>query len=148
MSPVDSGSKGPISGKLWQLRRTTGKPMDYSSPFKSTLFIVLKYKYLCSSVGNTKFVIVKHRYWWKCKHFYLLMSMRSWFLSFFLAVPYSMWDLSSPTRDQTGTLYIPAWEAQSLNHWTTRDVPMRPWFLRGGQWLKKKYKFKYIPWVV
>ena len=31
----------------------------------------------------------------------------------------SMWDLSSPTRDQTLT---PALEVQSVNHWTTRQV--------------------------
>ena len=33
-----------------------------------------------------------------------------------------MWDLSSLTRDRTCT---PAVEAQSLNHWTTREVPQR-----------------------
>ena len=32
-----------------------------------------------------------------------------------------MWDPSSPLRDQT---QIPALEAQSLNHWTTREVPL------------------------
>ena len=31
----------------------------------------------------------------------------------------SMWDLSSPTRDQTCG---PAMGAQSLNHWTTRKI--------------------------
>ena len=31
-----------------------------------------------------------------------------------------MWDLSSLTRDQ---VCVCALEAQSLNHWTTRDVP-------------------------
>ena len=39
---------------------------------------------------------------------------------FFLATPQSMWDLSSPTRDQTLTL---AFEARSLNHWIFRGVP-------------------------
>ena len=32
-----------------------------------------------------------------------------------------MWDLSSPTRDQT---WAPALEAQSLNHWTIREAPV------------------------
>ena len=32
----------------------------------------------------------------------------------------SMWDLSSPTRDQT---FIPCARRQSYNHWTTREVP-------------------------
>ena len=31
-----------------------------------------------------------------------------------------MWDLSSPTRDRTGILYI---ARRILNHWTTRKVP-------------------------
>ena len=38
----------------------------------------------------------------------------------FLAVPCHMWDLSFPTRDQT---CAPGVEAQSLNHWTTKEVP-------------------------
>ena len=32
-----------------------------------------------------------------------------------------MWDLSSPTRDQT---HAPCIEVWSLNHWTTREVPL------------------------
>ena len=31
-----------------------------------------------------------------------------------------MWDLSSLTTDRT---HVPSVEAQSLNHWTTREVP-------------------------
>ena len=31
-----------------------------------------------------------------------------------------MWDLSSPTKDQT---HIPCIGRQSLNHWTSREVP-------------------------
>ena len=38
----------------------------------------------------------------------------------FMAAPQDMWDLSSPTRNQTQP---PAVEAQSLNHWTAREVP-------------------------
>ena len=34
--------------------------------------------------------------------------------------PWGMWDLSSPTRDWTATPFI---GRQSLNHWTTREVP-------------------------
>ena len=37
-----------------------------------------------------------------------------------LATLCSMWDLSSPTRDQT---HAPAVEAWRLNHWTAREVP-------------------------
>ena len=44
-----------------------------------------------------------------------------------------MWDLSFPTKDHMP----PAWKAQSLNHWTARQVPRVPfcfvwvrWFLR------------------
>ena len=35
--------------------------------------------------------------------------------------PLGMWDLSSPSRDQTHTLCIGRW---SLNHWTARKVPL------------------------
>ena len=34
--------------------------------------------------------------------------------------PWSIWDLSSPVRDQTHTSCI-GW--QNLNHWTTKEVP-------------------------
>ena len=34
--------------------------------------------------------------------------------------PWGMWDLSSPTRDQTHT---PCIGKRSLNHWTAREVP-------------------------
>ena len=40
---------------------------------------------------------------------------------FCLASPRSMWDLSSPTRDIGPA--PPAVEAQSPNHWTSREVP-------------------------
>ena len=39
---------------------------------------------------------------------------------FFLAAPHGMWDLSSPTKDQT---HIPCIGRQSLNHWTSREIP-------------------------
>ena len=35
-------------------------------------------------------------------------------------LPHSMWNLSSPTRDQTRVPCIVRW---ILNHWTTREVP-------------------------
>ena len=48
----------------------------------------------------------------------------SWILNFisfyFLAVPHGTWVLSSPPRFEP---VLPALEAQSLNHWTTREVP-------------------------
>ena len=34
--------------------------------------------------------------------------------------PCSMWDLNSLTEDK---IHAPALEAQSLNHWTIREVP-------------------------
>ena len=37
--------------------------------------------------------------------------------------PRGMWDLISPTRDQTHTSCT---GRQSLNHWTTREVPRAP----------------------
>ena len=47
----------------------------------------------------------------------------------FFAAPHGMWDLSSLTRDQT---HAPKVEAQSLNHWTTREVPI-PLYKRGNR---------------
>ena len=47
-------------------------------------------------------------------------SVKFGFFFFFLAMPCSMWDLSSPTRDQT---HAPCIGSVSLNHWTTREVP-------------------------
>ena len=41
--------------------------------------------------------------------------------------PRGMWDLSSPTRDQTCT---PCIGRQSLNHWTAREVPEKNFFSR------------------
>ena len=40
--------------------------------------------------------------------------------AFVFYVDWDMWDLSSLTRDQT---YTPAVDAQSLNHWISREVP-------------------------
>ena len=41
---------------------------------------------------------------------------------FLLPIPCGMWDLSSPTRDGPGIKPMPpAVEAQSLNHWNTRE---------------------------
>ena len=43
------------------------------------------------------------------------------FWGFFFFCPWGMWDLSSPTRDQT---HIPCTQRQgSLNHWANREVP-------------------------
>jgi len=38
-------------------------------------------------------------------------------------LPCGLWDLGSPTRDWTNVLCIAKW---ILNHWTTREVPYRP----------------------
>ena len=39
----------------------------------------------------------------------------------FLAMPWSVWDFSSPTRDWTHALWL---GARSLNHWTVMEVPL------------------------
>lgn len=41
------------------------------------------------------------------------------FYLIFLAIPHSMWELSSQTRDQTQTPSI----GQNLHHWPAREVP-------------------------
>ena len=44
-----------------------------------------------------------------------LSSCRTW-----AEMPHGMWDISSPTRDQTHVPCIGRW---MLNYWTTREVP-------------------------
>jgi len=54
----------------------------------------------------------------------LLNLLQYWFCFIFFCFfghrPKYMWDLSSPTKDQTCTPCIGRW---SLNHWITREVP-------------------------
>jgi len=45
----------------------------------------------------------------------VLSSCSAW-----ASLSHSMWDLSSPVRDQT---HIPCIGRQILNHWTTKEVP-------------------------
>ena len=45
---------------------------------------------------------------------------------FWLFWPQCIWDLSSPTRDQTHTPCTGRW---SLNHWTIWEVPMQPFLI-------------------
>ena len=62
----------------------------------------------------------------KCELFLKSLLSLSWIASFFVFLffwPWGMWDLSSPTRDRTCT---PCIEMQSLNHWTTKEVPHWP----------------------
>ena len=59
------------------------------------------------------------------------LKKKIYYYYFFCHTAGSLWDLSSPTRDQTQdlssplrvTLKPPALEVWSLNHWTTREVP-------------------------
>ena len=45
---------------------------------------------------------------------------QGWLVAWVLAMPCSMWNLSSLTRGQT---CAPAVKAQSPTHWTTRELP-------------------------
>ena len=47
-----------------------------------------------------------------------------------------MWDLISPTRDQT---YIPCFRRWILKHWTTREVPAWFFFFKSIKWEHKSY---------
>ena len=52
--------------------------------------------------------------------------------------PWGMWDFSLPTRDRT---HILCTGRQSLNHWTTREVPVELMFYRGaeeGNWRRQE----------
>ena len=44
----------------------------------------------------------------------------------FLSWPQGLWDLNSPTRDQTHT---PCIGRCGLNHWTAREVPSQPFLI-------------------
>ena len=52
-----------------------------------------------------------------------------------------MWDLSSPTRDQTHTLTLQEW---CFNHWITREVleleSLRRWSISLEKWMLVKDK--------
>ena len=50
-------------------------------------------------------------------------SSQKLFLNYFLATPLCIWDLSSPTRDQTRA---PLMEVQSPHHWTTKELTQKP----------------------
>ena len=60
---------------------------------------------------------------------YLLRSLFVFCLFFFLflASLHGIQDLSSLTRDRT---HAPAVEAQSVNHWTAREVPSLHFLMR------------------
>ena len=53
-----------------------------------------------------------------CKTCVWPLSMCVAFL--FVTAPFDLWDLSSPTRDQTWAVAVEAWNP---NHWTTRECP-------------------------
>ena len=55
--------------------------------------------------------------WW---NFWHCSKMHLFFNFIFLVLPSGMWDLSSPIRDR-----FPSVEAQSLNHWPTRQVSQK-----------------------
>ena len=60
------------------------------------------------------------------KWVHLFLRFCATYLSLFLAARCSVWDLSSPAGDRA---VPPAMEAQSLNHWTSREVPVLRSFL-------------------
>ena len=58
--------------------------------------------------------------WTICKVFIEFITILLLLFMFWFFWPQGMWDLCSPTRDQT---YIPCIGRQSHNHWTVREVP-------------------------
>ena len=57
-------------------------------------------------------------FFWVFIEFVIILLL--FFYDFLFFWPWGMWDLRSPTRDQTCTPCIGRW---SPNHWTTREVP-------------------------
>ena len=55
---------------------------------------------------------------------FLIPSPHDYLLFFFPPVLLVIWDLSSLTKDQTHAHCSGAVEVQSLNLWTTREVPI------------------------
>ena len=54
---------------------------------------------------------------------FIVMTSLYLLLLSFLAMPCSLWDLGSLTSGWTGAPWLPALEAQNLNHWITKEVP-------------------------
>ena len=55
-------------------------------------------------------------------------------------LPQGIWDLSSPTRDQTS---IPCIARQILNHWTTRQVLPKDWLCQTMTVIASSVKFSH-----
>ena len=65
--------------------------------------------------------IAQHFKYVKLLNLFIDLTHRNYYHPFFfLAVPHVMWDLSSSTRDWT---LAPCNGRQSLNHWTTKEIP-------------------------
>ena len=60
------------------------------------------------------------RFLWCGTIFKVCIEFGTTLLLFFFFWPQVMWNLSSPTRNQTCTLCIGRW---SLDHWTSKEVP-------------------------
>ena len=74
-------------------------------------------------VANIKFALIFLKLFFFFWHGPFLMSLLQYcfcFMVWFFGKS-GIWDLNSPARDWTYTLYI---GKQSLNHWTTREVPI------------------------
>ena len=78
----------------------------FHGPYSILIFILLIFSCIESQLCHAGSFIPAHG----------LSSHRAWAQLF-----HSMWDLSSPTRDQTCISCI---ARQILNHWTTREVPI------------------------
>ena len=104
-----SPMKLPVWNRLWKcLEGCTSANLRFRILSSAHSFLIKKK--LNSNIVDLKCSV---SFGW-CKYFF-----------FFLAAPSCLWDLSSLSRNQT---QAPAVEAQSLNHWTTREVPPMPLF--------------------
>ena len=94
--------------------RTTLKSFRYPSYVENRYLFVIS----LSSAFFLRFILM----WTIFKVFveFVTILLLFYVLVFWLR---GMWDLSPPTRDRTLT---PCIGKQSLNHWTTREVPVLP----------------------
>ena len=112
------------------------------------------FNFLSNYIGQFKFSVYSFFFlvfFWGGPFFKVFIEFVTILLLFHVLVfwPWGMWDPSSPTRDWTCT---PCIARQSLNHWTTREVPsiyswdnfMKLYFLRKIFFLGKYFLWKEI----
>ena len=80
------------------------------------------YKFNSTMLGSIKEIHILFECWKAFLPFFFFLIL---FIYLFMVIPCGMWNLNSPTRDQTRTTHIGRW---SLNHCTTGEIHRGPSF--------------------